>query len=169
MSIPFLPAPLIIPTFNFIQVPELKIFEGIKLEKLKKSFKKRWISQISPEVLSINDLNIATNNGAESYHSKLKLTIRTSHPRIWSFMGVLNNIIQDVDNDVGRLCQGREISRPQKKKNLMNFERKCTFKQKLSNGDYDPWQFLEAISHTIGNSYSYGTLTWSDSEFSDNE
>ena len=85
------------------------------------------------------------------------------------FYGVLNNIIQDVDNDVGRLCQGREISRPQKKKNLMQFKRRCTIKQKLSDGDYDPWQFLEAISHAIGNSYPYTTLTSRDSEFSDNE
>ena len=84
-------------------------------------------------------------------------------------MRVLNKIIQDVDNDVGRLCQGREISWPQKKKNLMNFERRRTFKQRLSDGDYDPWQFLEEISHTIRSSYSHSTLTSSDSEFSDCE
>ena len=40
-------------------------------------------------------------------------------------MGVLNNIIQDVDNDVGRLCHCRETSRPPKKKNLVNFGRRC--------------------------------------------
>ena len=33
----------------------------------------------------------------------------------------------------------------------MNFERRRTLKQKLSDGDCDLWQFLEAISHTIGN------------------
>ena len=74
-----------------------------------------------------------------------------------------------MDNDIGRLCQGREISRPPKKKNLMNFERRCTLKQNLSNGDYNPWQFLEAISHTIGNSYSHNTQISSDSEFSYDE
>ena len=47
MFIPVLPAPLIIPTLNFNQVPELENSEGIKLEKLKKYFKRRWISRIS--------------------------------------------------------------------------------------------------------------------------
>ena len=70
MSIPFLPAALIIPTFNYLQVPENS--ERIKLEKLKKYFKRRWIERISPEELSINDINITSNNGVESYHSKLK-------------------------------------------------------------------------------------------------
>ena len=65
MSIPFLPAPLIIPTFNYLQVPELQNSEGIKLEKLKKYFNRRWINRISQEELFINDFNIATNNGAK--------------------------------------------------------------------------------------------------------
>ena len=34
MSMPFLPAPLIIPTFNFIQMPELENSERIKIENL---------------------------------------------------------------------------------------------------------------------------------------
>ena len=51
MAIPFLPAPLIIPTFNLIQVPEFENSEGNKLEKLKKYFKTRWICRISPEEL----------------------------------------------------------------------------------------------------------------------
>ena len=33
----------------------------------------------------------------------------------------------------------------------------------------NPWQFLKAISHTIGNSYSFSSLTSSDTEYSDNE
>ena len=109
MAVPFLTAPLIIPTFNLIQVPKFENSEGNKLEKLKKYFRTRWISRISSEELSINDLNIATNNGAESYHSKLKSNIRTNHPRIWSFMGVLNNIIQDVDNDVARFAKAKKL------------------------------------------------------------
>ena len=49
---------------------------------LKKYIKKYWLTHISPEELSIFELSISTNNGAESYHSKLKARIRTSHPRI---------------------------------------------------------------------------------------
>ena len=75
MAIPFLPASLIHPTFGFLQMPTLEVTEMEKLEKLKKYFQKRWLSQIKPEELSIYELNITSNNAAESYHSKLKSTI----------------------------------------------------------------------------------------------
>ena len=76
-----------------MQMSLLEIPEVIKLEKLNKYFKKRWLNQISPEELSIFDLNISTNNSAESYHSKLKEIVKTSHPRIWTFITTLNGII----------------------------------------------------------------------------
>ena len=115
MAIPFLPASLIHPTFGFLQMPTLEVTEMVKLEKLKKYFQKHWLSQIKPERLSIYELNITSNNAAESYHSKLKSTIKTGHPRIWTFFKILNEIIQDVDNDIGNLPQGREISRAKEK------------------------------------------------------
>ena len=92
MAIPFLPAPLITPTYSFLQLPTLESPEMIKLEKLKKYFQKRWLTQVTPEELSIFDINITTNNAAESYHSKLKSIIKISHPRIWCFMKTLNEI-----------------------------------------------------------------------------
>ncbi|KAI6655302.1 General transcription factor II-I repeat domain-containing protein 2A-like [Oopsacas minuta] len=55
MSIPFLPAALIIPTFNFIQVPENS--EGIKLEKLKKHFKRSY-TLTGGILLSIEDFPV---------------------------------------------------------------------------------------------------------------
>ena len=76
MAIPFLPAALIVPTYTLIDIPVLPIDDMLKLEKLKKYFKKRWLIQISPEELSIHEINFATNNGAESYHSKLKSRMR---------------------------------------------------------------------------------------------
>ena len=79
MSVPFLPHPLIIPTFDFIQMPtNVDNSDKVKLEKLKKYFQKNMVNS-------------------------------------------------------------------------------------------NPWQFLEAISHTIGNSYSFSSLTSSDTEYSDNE
>ena len=45
MAIPFLPAPLIAPTFTLIEFPVLPIEDMRRLEKLKKYFKKRWINQ----------------------------------------------------------------------------------------------------------------------------
>ena len=170
MAIPFLPSPLISPTFNFLLIPtSIQNVEMLKLEKLRNYCQKRWIRQISPEELSIYEINIATNNGAESYHSKLKSIIRTCHPRIWTFMEALNDIIQDTDNDIGRFRMGREISRPRKKRDINNSERRHICKQKLSCGEYNPMEFIKAISHTIGNINLQDTNYSSDYESSDEE
>ena len=83
MAIPFLPASLITPTFDLIPTPSLEANEASMVEKLKKYVKRYWLNHITPEDLSIFYVNISTNNGAESYHSKLKVRIRSSHPRIW--------------------------------------------------------------------------------------
>ena len=167
MAIPFLPAPLIAPTFTLIEFPVLPIEDMPRLEKLKKYFKKRWINQISPEELSIHDINVSTNNGAESYHSKLKSKMRCNHPRIWTFITKLNEIIKDTDNDIRRLYQGREISRPRCKRDKKNEEHRIVLKQKLSDGELNPWQFLQSISHTVGNMKSQATPSSSESEIED--
>ena len=112
--------------------------------KLRKYIKKYWLTHISPEEHSIFELSISTNNGTESYHSKLKATIRTSHPRIWSFLSQLNDIIMDTDNDIG------EISRARKLNYVHNDEERITFKERFRNGEYTPWQFFQAMSNTIG-------------------
>ena len=139
------------------------------LKKLKQYFRRRWLNQVTVEELSIFDLTITTNNGAESYHSKLKSIIHTSHPRIWTFLSTLNQIIQDTDNDIGRLCLGLEISRSHKKKNVRNFELDGA-EQKFSDGQLNPWEFLKAISHTIGSlNTNDSVLSSSDSEHSDSE
>ena len=133
---PFLPASLINPTFASYRCRILKI---LKCQKLRSYCKNRWLNRICPEELSIYDIRIATNNGAESYHSKLKSIIRTSHPRIWTFMATLNAIIQDTYNDIGRLRMYREISWPRKEQDIKNSERRSICKQKLSDGNYTPW------------------------------
>ena len=79
MAIPFLPASLIRPTYAFLQVPFLPNLESDKMEQLRKYFKKRWITQVDPEELSIYEAEVTTNNAAESYaklKSSLKLHIR---------------------------------------------------------------------------------------------
>ena len=101
MAIPFLPASLINSTYTYIQIPSLFNFDVIKLQKFKKYFKKRWLSQIEPGELSVYNLAISTNNAA--YHYKLKSLVRACHPRIWTLMATLNQIIQDTDNDIGRV------------------------------------------------------------------
>ena len=62
MAIPFLPAPLIIPTFNLLLLPNIKNTEKIKHEKLKKYIEKHWMRQITHQELSIHEINNAANN-----------------------------------------------------------------------------------------------------------
>ena len=66
MAIPFLPASLISPTYLFIQTPDLSATEFMKMDKLVKYFKRRWLLQTTPEELSIYEAKATTNNGAES-------------------------------------------------------------------------------------------------------
>ena len=151
MSVPFLPASLIQPTYSFLQLPtNLIASETAKLERISKYFKKRWLTQIRPEELSIFDSDFSTNNGAESYHSRLKARIKTNHPRIWNFMHILNAIIMDTDNELGRLSLGKETTRPRKRTSVANDDRRSAYKLKLATGSYTPWEYLNAISQTIG-------------------
>ena len=65
--------------------------------------------------------------------------------------------------------QGREISRPRKKKDIKNEEHRNLSKQKISNGYFSLWEFLQLITHTIVSFKVYDTFISSDSEYSENE
>ena len=66
MALPFLPAPLINSSFTLLELPTLDNITMMKLDKLAKYLKKRWLNQISSEELSIFELDIATNNAAKA-------------------------------------------------------------------------------------------------------
>ena len=102
-----------------------------------------------PEELSLFEVDVATNNGEESYHAKLKTIIKTHRPRIWNFMEILNNVIDDTNNEIGRLQQGSDISRPRK--------RKKHIKENLRTGILTPWDYLNKMSKTVGTSVTTGT------------
>ena len=72
-------------------------------------------------------------------------------------------VIADMDNDIGHLRQGREITRPRRKKDVTNEDLRLECKRKLQDGIYNPWQFLKSISNTIGNIENQDTFS-SDSE-----
>ena len=93
--------------------------------------------------MSIYEASIATNNSAESYYSKLKSLIKTCHPRIWTFISNINNIIQDTENDIGRLNLGKKISRPRNSKDINNDEKRRICKEKLTDGHYTPSEFFK--------------------------
>ena len=57
-----------------------------------------------------------------------------------------------VNSEFARLSSGKEISRPRKRKNVINDEHQSAFKNQLTIGNVTPWKYLEAISNTIGKS-----------------
>ena len=76
--------------------------------------RRQWINNTPSEELSVYSFQQTTNNGAEIYHGKLKKDIVVSHPRIWSFIEILNNTIYDTDLDIERLSNGIDITRNRK-------------------------------------------------------
>ena len=119
--------------------------------------------------ISIFELDIATNNATESYHSKLKTIIETPLPRIWTFLDTLNQVIKDTDNEICRLRLGKEVTRQRKRKVIKNEDCRRMHKQKLREGDFTPMEYVQTISHTIGNIAIDDSYHSSDSEFSDDE
>ena len=60
---------------------------------------------------------------------------------------ILNEIIMDTDNEIGRLCSGNDISRTTKRINKLIAKHRAECKHKLTEGSYT---YLNAITHTIG-------------------
>ena len=154
MAIPFLPADLIHSTYSCLQIPILQQIEKSILEDFIKYFKKYWLTKIQANELSIFDLENGTNNGAESYHARLKCLFKSSHPRIWNFMKNLNNIIADYDNEISRLLHGNEITRSRKKDVRLNLEHRNECKEKLVSGNCTPWEYLRVISRSLKDTVS---------------
>ena len=116
---------------------------------MKTYLRKQWIIKTSANELSIYKSSQTTNNGAEIYHAKLKAEIVVSHPRIWYFIQILNDIITDTDLDVEHLRNGIEISRPRKKKNIANDMLRSQCKRKLEEGVYTTEQYLFALGSKV--------------------
>ena len=141
MAIPLLPCDLIHSTYSVLEIPVLQQSDKLKLDAFLRYFKRYWLRQVTPIELSVFDLENGTNNGAESYHAKLKCLFKTSHPRIWNFIITLNDVIADYNNDISRLELGLEITRPRKKqvKIEMEFRKEC--KENLRVGYILPGSF----------------------------
>ena len=78
-------------------------------------------------------------------------------------MWYFSRIILDMDNEIGRIRSGREVCRSRKTQSERNEGQRDFLKQKVSNGEITPWEFLQAISHTIG-TISIQPIHHSDSE-----
>ena len=149
MSLPFLTEEDIRPIYIAIKLStELNDLELKIVGSFKKYFLKTWID--GSESLSIFYYEFNTNNGAESYHKKLKSSIKTNHPNIWKFLSSLENIMTDNDLEIRRLDNGLTITRTPKAKILLNNKLRTEYKTRYLNGTYTPIQYLKCISSTVG-------------------
>ena len=110
---------------------------------------KQWINGVPTNELYIFNCQHKTNNGAENYHGRLRSDIVVSHPRIWLYIKILNNTIQDTDLDIERLCNGIEITRNRKLRDIQNDSFRLNCKQKLESGEYSPIVYLYSIANSI--------------------
>ena len=81
-------------------------------------------------------------------------------------------VIDDTDNDIGRIRLGRDICRSRKKVHLRSEEQRRMYKEKLRDGLINPLEFIQVIGHTIGKINEYTDLqqdTTSESEDEDGD
>ena len=54
------------------------------------------------------------------------------------FLTTLNNMIGDVDNELGRLSLGHSISRERKSKHVLKDQQREVIKDKFRSGEFTP-------------------------------
>ena len=84
LALPLLPSEEIEPTFNQLILLPLVVStsQASRISELKRYLSKSWLKNTPSCELSVYTSPVNTNNGAESYHKKIKAYIKTPHPRI---------------------------------------------------------------------------------------
>ncbi len=151
MAIPYLPSHQIrnVATGLFDQPLNISEEDSLKVTRFKRYFFRFWMNTITPQRLSIHEFVYSTNNFCESFHSRLKATIRVHHPAIWAFTGHMNQMIKDALRDLERIDRGLELSRPRKKSYQTSMENRAKAKEKFIDGTYTAMQYLAAVSHAM--------------------
>ena len=148
MALPFLLEEEIRPTFLEINL-ELNGLTDEELQlvnSFKKYFTKTWIN--GSENLSVFYNEVTTNNGAESYHNKLRSYLKLIHPNIWKFMSSMDKVMCDYDLELKRLDDGLQITRMPKLKSRSNADLRMEYKTKYLNKKYSTFEYSN--SSTIG-------------------
>ena len=102
----------------------------------------QWTNGIPSHELFVFKSQFRTNNGAENYHSRLE-DIVVAHQRIWLFLKVINNTIQDTNLDIERLSRGIDITRTRKLKDVQKVSFITNCREKLVSGEYDLVQYAK--------------------------
>lgn len=100
MAIPLLRADFIHQAFDDLleeAVPMPSRTDARNFLRFKQYIRRQWRLNVTtpPDILSVFDREIWTNNGAESINSIFKKEIKKSNPCIWTFLYHLNLILQD--------------------------------------------------------------------------
>jgi hypothetical protein len=95
-----------------------------------------------------------TNNGSESFNSKLIRLFKTAHPNIYVFLEKLQNVTTSETSTARAFLNGRKIRRSKCREYAANDAaiKRCV--QRLQTGQYDVLQFLRAASHRFSDQRS---------------
>lgn len=149
-SLPLLPKQHILSVFEILEqkvFPDMTSINKKKTKKFKKYVRKNWMPATVLETLSVFGEEFKTNNGAESWHAKLKEEF-PKKPKLWHFTKKLGDLLADSQLDIERLALHGQISRPQKRKVKANMDRRKLLEIQLTNGQKLPIQYLHAVAHT---------------------
>ena len=170
LALPLLPSEEIEPTFNQLILLPLVVStsQASRISELKRYLSKNWIKNTSSCELSVYTSPVNTNNGAESYDKKIKAYIKTPHPRIWSFLETLNNIIADYDAELDRISNGIEITRIQSKKERDICHLRTVLKERIESREITPLQYLFSLGEKMDGPQQDIAESESESEDDDN-
>ena len=154
MSLVLLPAEHIVPTFEtlLLQTFDFNVTDTALLVRFKKYLKSYWLkyAKKDPKMLSVFGRDSATNNGAESFHSKLKRRMPKGNTPAWTFVQKLGDVLDDSYNDFLRMKMhgSDKVYRERRKETVKNIAHRRDMEQKLLLGECSPIEFLEAVSYT---------------------
>ena len=153
MVVPLLPAELITEAFNqllSVRFPGFSATDRGNFNRFCAYVNRQWVP-MDPSILSVHGLDDTTNNGLESHHSYLKSEIKVAHPGAWTFVGKLNDIIDDKVMDRRRLLNDpdNDIVRGRRQVTLLAIERRRSAEQRLASGEFNITRFLDFLSHSF--------------------
>ena len=150
LALPWLPEEEIYPVYLSLEIPITDLVDSEKafVKALRTLFSKTWLSRNNP--LSVFYYEKATNNGAESYHKKLRSYLKGPHPNIWRFVESLNNVISDYDLELERLSKGEDTTRAANSITKAKTERRKELRENLLNQTCTPLEYLDSMEMTIG-------------------
>ena len=150
MGLPHLPPDQIVSTYKEGLEPrtfDCLYWEQAAVRKLKRYMNKHWIRKVRPDRLSVFGMKRRTNNEQESFHRWLRVQVPpvSVKANFWSFLGLFNDLVDEVKLDYQRLSKGLQIKRDRSKQRLEEESRLEGLQSLLKDGKLDPLEYLRAV------------------------